>query len=270
MAELPEVEILARDLCELVVGRVVEGAQVLLPDAVRFPAPPAFEDLVAGRRVLDANRRAKHLLCDLEGDLLLAFHMMLHGTLRLFPAGAPPDPQTMLILRLEGGEDLQLRDRKGFARAAAGPADEVAARLRLAALGPELLDPALTPEGFAARLAGRRGVLKTALVDQKIVAGLGNRDVDESLWESQIDPRRRAGSLSAEESARLLASARAILAEGIALRGTMTDLRGVRGGARQDRKIYLHAGEDCPRCGATLQRTAIGQAVTFFCAGCQG
>lgn len=269
MAEVPEVEILARDLCELVVGRAIEGAQVLLPEAVRFPAPAAFEDLVAGRRVEDANRRAKHLICDLSGGVALAMHMMLHGTLRLLPAGAPPDPLTMVIFRLEGGEDLQLRDRKGFARVAAGPAGEVAARLRLAELGPELLDADFTPGQLAARLAGRRGVLKTALVDQKIVAGLGNRDVDESLWEAGIDPRRRAGSLGEDEIARLHAAARAVVAEGIALRGTMTDLRGVRGAARQDRKIYAHDGEPCPRCGTPIARSFIGQAVTYSCPGCQ-
>jgi formamidopyrimidine-DNA glycosylase len=269
VAEVPEVETLVRDLCALVVGRTIRGAHVQMPAAVRFPEPSAFESLVAGRRVVDANRRAKHLLCDLSGGFTLALHMMLHGTLRLFPVGAPTDEQTLVVFTLDGAEELHLRDRKGFARVAAGPEGEVAARLKLADLGPELLDADFPPQGLAARLAGRRGVLKTALVDQKVVAGLGNRDVDESLWEAQIDPRRRAGSLDDGEIERLHAAARAILAEGIALRGTMTDLRGVRGGARQDRKIYNHAGEPCPRCGATLQRTFIGQAVTYFCAGCQ-
>ncbi len=269
MAEVPEVETLLRDLCALVVGRTIMGAQVLMPAAIRFPEPAAFAQVLAGRRVEDANRRAKHLLCDLSGGYTLALHMMLHGTLRLFAGGVQPDAQTMVIFLFADGAELHLRDRKGFARVAAGPADEVAARLKLADLGPELLAADFPPEGLAARLAGRRGVLKTTLVDQKVIAGLGNRDVDESLWEAQIDPRRRAGSLDDVEIVRLHAAARAILAEGIALRGTMTDLRGVRGAARQDRKIYDHAGEPCPRCNAMLQRTYIGQAVTYFCSGCQ-
>ncbi len=269
MAEVPEVETLARDLCELVVGRALEGALVLAPDAVRFPAPEDLGALLAGRRVEGARRRAKWLLCDLAGGLTLAMHMMLHGTLRLLPAGAPPDGQTMLVFALEGGEGLHLRDRKGFARVAAGPADEVAARLRLASLGPEVLDPAFGPADLAARLAGRRGVLKTTLVDQKVLAGLGNRDADESLGEAQVDPRRRAGSLDPAEAGRLHAAARAVVEEGIALRGTMTDLRGGRGGARQDRKIYGHAGEPCPRCATPIARTFIGQLITFYCPGCQ-
>jgi formamidopyrimidine-DNA glycosylase len=269
VAEVPEVETLVRDLCALVVGRTIVGAAVVQPQAVRFPEPAAFEDAVTGRRVEDANRRAKHLLLDLSGGVTLAMHMMLDGTLRLFPPDTVPDERTMLVLRLGDAEELHLRDRKGYARAAAGPAGEVAARLRLGELGPELLDAEFPPEGLAARLAGRKGVLKSALLDQKIIAGLGNRDADESLWEAGIDPRRRAGSLDADEIGRLHAAARAILAEGIALRGTMTDLRGVRGGARQDRKIYGHGGEPCPRCDGTLQVTRIGQAVTYFCPGCQ-
>lgn len=269
MAEVPEVEILVRDLCALVVGRRILGAQVLLPEVLRFPEPAAFAAAVAGRTLEDANRRAKYILCSLSGGVTLAMHMMLDGTLRLAPAGAPPDPQTMLVYSLEGGEDLWLRDRKGYARVAAGPADEVAARLKLAGLGPELLDARFAPADLAARLAGRRGVLKSTLVDQKVLAGLGNRDADESLWEAQIDPRRKAGSLDAEEVARLLAAARAVVEEGIGLRGTMTDLRGVRGKARQDRKIYGHQGQPCPRCATPIAFTRIGQLITHFCPGCQ-
>ena len=269
MAEVPEVETMVRDLCALVVGRVIKEAQVLQAVALRFPEPAAFADLVAGRRVQDANRRAKWLLCDLEGGLTLAMHMMLHGTLRLVPASYTPDAQTMVVFGLDGEEALHLRDRKGFARIAAGPAAEVTARLKLTSLGPELLDSAFTPADLAARLAGRRGVLKTTLVDQKVLAGLGNRDADESLWEARIAPRRRAGSLDADELARLHTAARMVVEEGISLRGTMPDLRGVRGRARQDRKIYGHEGEPCPRCGTSIARTFLGQLITFFCPGCQ-
>lgn len=269
MAEVPEVEILARDLCELVVGRTIAGARVLMPEVTRFPEPDALDAVVAGRRVEDANRRAKWLLCDLSGGVTLALHMMLHGTLRLLPAATPPDDQTMLVLGLVDGDELHLRDRKGYARVAAGPADEVAARLKLAALGPELLAADFSPGDLALRLAGRRGVLKSTLVDQKVLAGLGNRDADESLWEARISPLRKAGSLDEAELARLHEAARMVVEEGIGLRGTMTDLRGVRGAARQDRKIYGHAGEPCPRCGTPINRTFVGQLITFYCPGCQ-
>lgn len=269
MAEVPEVEILARDMRELVVGRAIRAVRVIVPEAVRFPAPAEFADFVSGRTVEGCERRAKWLLCPLSEGGLLALHMMLHGTLRLQPAATRPDAETLLVFSLDGDEDLWLRDRKAYARVAAGPADEAAARLKLAGLGPELIDPAFTPADLVALLRGRRGVLKSTLVNQNVIAGLGNRDVDESLWEARIDPRRIAGSLSDAEAASLLVAARMVLAEGIGLRGTMTDLRGVRGRARQDRKIYGHAGEPCPRCATPIARTFIGQAITFFCPGCQ-
>ncbi|NJN14990.1 MAG: formamidopyrimidine-DNA glycosylase, partial [Oscillochloris sp.] len=243
MAELPEVEILAADMRELVVGRRILGAAVWQPAAVRFPAPELFVEQLIERRILGAQRRAKYLLCPLEGDQLLTFHMMLHGTLDLVPADTAPDPITMLTLALEGAEDLQLRDRKGFARVALGEPVDLTKRLKIDTLGPELLDPAFTPAALQAILARRRGVLKPILVNQQIVAGLGNRDVDESLWEAQINPHRAANSLEPAEIERLLAQARDVLHEGLALRGTMTDLRGVRGKARQRRKIYGHDGE---------------------------
>jgi formamidopyrimidine-DNA glycosylase len=236
---------------------------------VRFPEPQAFAELLSGRRCESVERRAKYIICQMSGGVALAMHMMLHGSLRLLPADTPPDPATMLIYRLSGAEDLQLRDRNGFARAAAGPPDELAARLRLGELGPELLDPAFDAAGLLARLERRRSKLKVALVDQKILAGLGSRDADESLWQALINPLRPAGTLSGAEAARLLPEIRAVLDEGIGLRGTMTDLRGQLGAARQRRKVYGRAGEPCLRCGTLIERVWLGQLMTHWCPRCQ-
>jgi formamidopyrimidine-DNA glycosylase len=269
MAEVPEVEIFARDMAELVVGRTIAGVTVLNPAALRFPEPPAFAALLDGRRFEAVERRAKFIVCHMSGGVTLAMHMMLHGTLRLFPADTPPEPQTMLIYALGDGEDLQLRDRDGFARAAAGPHEELAARLKLGELGPEMLDPAFGPDGLLARLGRRRSKMKVALVDQKILAGLGSRDADESLWQAMINPLRPANTLTAEEAARLLPEVRAVLDEGIALRGTMPDLRGKQGAATQRRKVYGRAGEPCLRCGTPIERTWLGQLMTHWCPRCQ-
>lgn len=269
MAEVPEVEIFARDMAELVAGRTILAAQVIRPAALRFPDPAAFAALLAGRPVGSVQRRAKYILCHVAGNITLAMHMMLHGTLRLLPAGTDPDPQTMIIYRLDGGEDLQLRDRDGFARAAAGPAAEVVERLKLDQLGPELLDPNFEPAGLLARLERRRGRLKTTLVDQKVVAGLGSRDADECMWQAMVSPLRPAGTLTPDEVARLLPAARAVIEEGIALRGTMPDLRGRPGRATQRRQVYGRAGEPCPRCGTPIERAFFGQLMTHWCPVCQ-
>lgn len=269
MAEVPEVEILVRDLCAAVVGRMIVSAQVRLPESVRFPPVAEFTALLAGRTVLDANRRAKFILISLSDDLLLAVHLMLWGTLKLEPAAQPVAPETLIVFHLDREEDLRFLDTLGYARAALGPPAEVEARLDLVSLGPEALDPDFDPATLAGRLNRRRGVLKTVLLNQRVLAGLGNRDADESLWSAGIDPRRPAASLSPEEIARLHAAIVQVLNEGVDLRGTQRDLFGKPGQARHRRNIFERTGEPCPRCQTPIARTRIGGRNTHYCPNCQ-
>lgn len=268
MTEVPEVEILVRDLCEAVVGQRITGADVRLPRSVLFPSVAEYTSLLAGRAVLDVNRRAKFILISLSGDLLLSIHFMLWGSLRLLPAAQPPAKETLVVFHLEGGDDLRLLDKLGYARTALAPPGALAERLDLASLGPEALDPAFNAEVLAGQLR-RRGVLKSLLLNQRVLAGLGNRDADESLWLAEIDPHRAASSLTADETARLSAAIVQVLNEGIALRGTMPDLFGRPGRARHRRNIFERTGEACPRCGTPVARTRIGGRNTHFCPTCQ-
>lgn len=137
MAEVPEVEIAVRDLCAAVVGHTISGVEVLLPESGRFPAIPEFVSLLAGREVLDANRRAKYILLTLSGDLLLSIHFMLKGVLRLIPAEEPPADETLIVFHLDQEEDLRLLDILGYARAALAAPDVLKERLDLGSLGPE-------------------------------------------------------------------------------------------------------------------------------------
>jgi formamidopyrimidine-DNA glycosylase len=278
MAEMPEVEILVQDLREAVVGKAFAGAQVVLPEAVRFPAPAEFEHLLAGQRVAAAERRAKHILLTLDAtglaggmheNLVLAMHCMLQGTLRLAEPGAPYGPELLVRYELEDGAELRFMDRLGYARAALGTAALVAEQLKLEALGPEIIAPEFSVATLAARLARRRGPLKGALLNQQVVAGLGNRDTDESLWAAALSPMRPAASLDQAETIRLHAAMRAVVHEGIALRGTMTDLWGRRGAAPHGRHVYGRAGLACSRCGTTIAMLRLGDRATFYCPGCQ-
>ncbi|MCE9668154.1 DNA-formamidopyrimidine glycosylase [Myxococcus stipitatus] len=269
MAEVPEVETYAGDLRRAVVGRRILDAAVLAPQAVRFPAPDAFLETVRGRRVLSARRRAKFLLLELEAGQTLAVHLMLHGGLTLKPEGAGMPPDVLVALTLEGGEVLLLTDGLGYARVALAPGPELSARLQLDALGPEALDAGFTPEVLAHRLRRRKGPLKTVLLNQRALAGLGNRDADESLWLAGLDPRRSASSLSTEELTRLHHAILSVLGEGLALRGTQRDLFGARGRARHRRNVFGRTGEPCPRCGSRVTRTRIGGRNTFWCPTCQ-
>jgi formamidopyrimidine-DNA glycosylase len=269
VAEVPEVETIVRDLRAAVVGREVQSAEVLRTEAVRFPSPELFAAMVAGRRVLAAERRAKHILLPLGDDLLLEVHFMLWGTLRLIDAAAPRPPETLLVWLLDRGEELRLLDKLGYARTALGQPDEVIERLSIDELGPEALDPAFDAGILAARLAKRRGALKMVLLNQRVLAGLGNRDADESMWLAQINPLRTPASLAPDEIERLHDAICQMLEEGIALRGTQRDLFGRMGQARHRRNIFERSGQPCPRCGAPIAYTRIGGRNSFFCPDCQ-
>ena len=269
MAEVPEVETIVRDLQAAAVGRQIMGAEVLLAEAVRFPAPDAFCALLAARRITGAARRSKHILMPLDDDLLLAVHFMLWGTLALVPSSRPRVPETLVVFTLDGDEDLRLLDKLGYARAALGTPAEVIERLDLDALGPDALAEEFSVETLANRVGKRRGVLKTVLLNQRVISGLGNRDADESMWLARIDPRRAAMSLTPEEFARLYESIGTVLHEGLELRGTQADLFGRRGRAQHRRYVFERTGQPCPRCGTPIAHLRIGGRNTHFCPACQ-
>jgi formamidopyrimidine-DNA glycosylase len=269
MAEVPEVETIVRDLREATVGRTLRETEVLLPAAVRFPTVDEFSILLTDRVFLAANRRAKYILLPLSGDLLLAVHFALWGTLVLVPKEQSRLLETLIIWHLDQDQDLRLIDKLGYARAAVGAPDELAERLALNSLGPEALDPDFDVNVLTRQLARRRGVLKSVLLNQRILAGLGNRDADESMWLAGIDPRRPAASLTPEELIRLHDAIGKVLAEGIALRGTQRDLFGVKGQAVHRRNIFEKARQPCPRCGTPIVYLRIGGRNTYYCPNCQ-
>lgn len=269
MAEVPEVETLTRDLREAVVGRTIRTTDVFLPAAVRFPTVDKFTQLLTDRQVLDAQRRAKYILVSLSSDLRLAIHLALWGTLALVPTQQLRLPETVIIWHLDQEQDLRFLDKLGYARAAVAPPDVLAEQLDLHSLGPEALDPDFSVEVLTRRLAKRRGVLKTVLLNQRVLAGLGNRDADESLWLAGIDPRRPAASLTADELTRLHAAIGKVLAEGIALRGTQRDLFGRKGQAVHRRYIFERTREPCPRCSTPIAYLRLGGRNTHYCPNCQ-
>lgn len=269
MAEVPEVEIIVRDLREAMVGRTIRSVEVILPAAVRFPAVDEFTTLLKDRTILDARRRAKYILLPLSGDLLLAIHFALWGTLMLVPSEQSRLIETLIIWHFDQEQDLRFVDKLGYARSALGPPDVLAEKLDLKSLGPEALDPGFTIDVLARQLSKRRGVLKTVILSQRVIAGLGNRDADESMWLAGIDPRRSAASLTLEEITRLHDAIVQVLNEGIALRGTQRDLFGRKGQAVHRRNIFEKTGEPCPRCGTRIRYVRIGSRNTHYCPSCQ-
>ena len=269
MAEVPEVETLVRDLREAAVGRTITETHVLQSTAVRFPTVDEYMSLLTGRVILGSQRRAKYILLPLSGEILLVIHLALWGTIALVPTDQPRLPETLIVWHLDQGQDLRLVDKLGYARAALGPPDVLATQLDLNSLGPEAFDSDFDVDVLARQLTRRRGVLKSVLLNQRILAGLGNRDADESMWLAGIDPRRSAASLTSGELTRLHAAIGKVLNEGIALRGTQRDLFGRKGQAIHRRYIFEKSGEPCPRCGARIAYLKIGGRNSFYCPNCQ-
>ncbi len=271
MPELPEVETLARELRDVLVGRGIVGVEVRWPRTVAAPDPETFARRLAGRRVLEVRRRGKWLLLGLDGEEWLLVHLRMSGRLAVEDAGAPEDPHTRVVFHLEDGRRLRFSDPRKFGRMAltARPEDW------LGGLGPEPLDPALTPERLVGMLRGRRVRLKPLLADQRFLAGLGNIYADEVLWRAGLHPLRRADTLTPEETARLHGAIREVLEEAVARRGTtLADRRYVLPDGRPGEfaahlAVYGREGAPCPRCGAPIVRARVGGRSAHFCPRCQ-
>ena len=271
MPELPEVETIKEDLRALVVGSRVETVEVLEPALVEQPTVEEFVRRLRGARIKGARRRAKHLIVELEGGDSLVFQLKIGGQLLLVPPVSEPGTALMLVLGLDGGRRLFLRDETGFTRARL--LDDTELEKRLASLGPEPLEDSFDARHLKWVLGGRRVQLKPALLDQKVVSGIGNIYVDEILYDARLHPRRKANTLSDAEWAALYRAIRENLAAGVEHRGTTVRLyRDVlnRPGSHQDYlRVFEKHGKPCPDCEGKVVREKVGGRPTHYCPSCQ-
>ena len=272
MPELPEVETIKEDLRELVVGSEVEGADVLDPSLVEQPSPEEFVRRLEGVRIKGARRRAKHLIVELDSGGSLVFQLKIGGQLLLVPPVQEPRTSLMLVLHLDGGRRLFLRDQTGFSRARLLDADEL--EERLSSLGPEPLNEGFDVEYLRETLGARRAQIKPLILDQKVVSGVGNIYADEILFDARLHPRRKADTLSEDEWRALYEAIRENFAAGVEHRGTTVRLyRDVlnRPGEHQNYlRVFEKHGEPCPEgCGGEVVRERVGGRPTHYCPGCQ-
>ena len=271
MPELPEVETIKEDLRALVVGSRVETVEVLEPALVEQPTVEEFVRRLRGARIKGARRRAKHLIVELEGGDSLVFQLKIGGQLLLVPPVSEPGTALMLVLGLDGGRRLFLRDETGFTRARL--LDDTELEKRLASLGPEPLEDSFDARHLKRVLGGRRVQLKPALLDQKVASGIGNIYVDEILYDARLHPRRKANTLSDAEWAALYRAIRENLAAGVEHRGTTVRLyRDVlnRPGSHQDYlRVFEKHGKPCPDCEGKVVREKVGGRPTHYCPSCQ-
>lgn len=273
MPELPEVQTVAAELHARLPGRVIEGAEVLWPRTVGHPSAEEFAAEVADARVEGVGRRAKYIVIRLEGGARLLVHLRMTGRITIEPATAPRDPYTRLVLRLDGGDELRFADTRKFGRWYLLQPGEEPPLASFAALGPEPLEEDFTPEIFAARVAARRGNVKAALLDQRLVAGLGNIYADEALFRAHIHPRRTLQSLRPEEVAALHAAIVHVLRRAVGSGGTsFSDYRttwGQLGGYQEELSVFRQTGAPCPVCGTPIERDVVAGRGTHYCPHCQ-
>jgi formamidopyrimidine-DNA glycosylase len=280
--ELPEVETVRRGLEPVLAGRVIERAEVRRPD-LRWPFPPGLAQRLTGARVTGLRRRSKYLLADLAGGETLILHLGMSG--RVLVSGAPlgrfhhphpaPEKHDHVVLDVEGGARITFNDARRFGAIDLWPTPELDAHRLLAGLGPEPLGNGFNAGQLAARLAGRNTPVKAVLLDQRVVAGLGNIYVCEALWHARISPLRLARDITAGEAEALVAAVRAVLDAALAAGGSsLRDYRqadGELGYFQHSFRVYDRAGEPClrPGCPGTVARTIQSGRSSFHCPACQ-
>lgn len=274
MPELPETETIARDLDQEIAGARIARVTVTREDVLREVDARAFARRVSGTTIERAWRRAKLVVLDLSSGDRIVVQPRFTGAL-LIDAGALPDRErqySTLALALDDGRAVHYRDIRRLGTVALMSADRFANYA--GALGVEPLDPSFTAEHLSALLRGRRQAIKKVLMDQRLIAGIGNIYANEALWRARIDPSRIAAEVSAGEAALLRDEIVDVLTASIAARGTSfrdyRDAKGERGSFAEQLAVYGRGGEPCLRCGHPLIDTqAIDGRTTVLCAHCQ-
>lgn len=271
MPELPEVETIKEDLRELVVGAEIVSAEVLDDALVEKPSFEEFARKLEGRRIRDARRRGKNLIVELDSGDTVVVQLKIGGQLLLVPPVEAPTTALMLVLGLDGERQLCLRDETGFTRARLVSAEEFEGWS--GTLGPDPLGEDFSVEYLRGELSSRRARIKPLILDQSVVAGVGNIYADEALFDACIHPRRKANTLSPDEWTALRGAIVANLRQGVEHRGTTfnlyRDVLGREGRHQEYLKVFLRDGEACPGCGSEVVREKVGGRATFLCPVCQ-
>jgi len=270
MPELPEVETTLRGLATYLTGQRLTRVTPRR-EGLRRPFPIDLAQALTGARITALERRAKYGLLHTDRDTTMVFHLGMSGRWRIDPSAL--DKHDHLILETEPGHILALNDARRFGSVDLIPTADWPTWGPLAALGPEPLGPDLTPAYLAPRLAPRSTAIKLLLLDQALIAGLGNIYVCEALYRARISPQRPGASLTAPEITRLIPAITTVLSESIAAGGsTIRDYaqpNGELGYFAAQWSVYGHEGDPCPACATPIARIAQGGRSSFWCPTCQ-
>jgi formamidopyrimidine-DNA glycosylase len=277
MPELPEVETVRRGLERLVVGRRIESVEVSRDRTVRRTSPRAVIDGLTGVTVLAANRRGKYLLCPLDSGDELMIHLRMSGQLLVAAGEAPRPLHTHVVIHLDDGNELWFVDPRTFGEVVVFDPTNLAVEVpELTRLGVDPLADGLSLPQLRTIVRGRHRQLKQLLLDQHVIAGVGNIYADEILHAAKVRPSRSSSALGAGGESRLHAAIHDVLGAAIVSGGSTlrdaqyVDLFGAGGSYQDDHRVYGRAGERCVTCGrGIIRRIAVAQRSTHYCPVCQ-
>ncbi len=289
MPELPEVETIVRDLNKTVLGRKIED---VWSDFKKIVKKPKFSDLkkrIKGKKIEKIWRRGKNIIFELSGNKTLLIHQKLTGHLllgnwrlekgkwaSLIKGPLSEDPKNRflhLIFWLDNGQQLALSDLRKFAKVELWDSNDFKESKEFKSLGPEPLEKSFTFERFKERFKNKKGKIKQVLMDQTIIAGIGNIYSDEVLWKAKIHPFEQASKLNEKKLKNIYQAIREILPKAIKLGGeSFSDFRklsGKKGYFDKERKVYQREGEKCSHCGTIIKRVKLAGRSAHFCPKCQ-
>jgi formamidopyrimidine-DNA glycosylase len=266
--ELPEVETTRRGLEPYAAGRRIVRLTVHEP-RLRWPVPGDLAQKLAGQRITGTGRRAKYLLIGLEAGTLLV-HLGMSGTLRVLPADTPRIAHDHYDLLLDSGNTLRFNDPRRFG-SLHYTSDDPRQHPLLARLAPEPFDPQFDPDYLWRITRRRRASIKQVLMNSRLVVGVGNIYASETLFRARIRPRRRAQSLTRDETARLVKEVRAVLSKAIEVGGTtLRDYVGANGEPGYFRqRLYVYERKECRICGAAIRQLTQQGRSSYYCPTCQ-
>lgn len=285
MPELPEVETIRRQLEPDLNGRRIEVAEVLDPYFTKPESPAAFERAVNGREITDVGRRGKYLLFELDDEMTMVIHLRMTGSLVLLAPDGSENPGDARIYAADKGEkhlkarftlddggELRFSDPRRFGRGFVAGAGDLDSYFD-ARLGVEPLSDEFTVEAMAAMSAGRTGPLKSFLLNQKGVVGVGNIYADEALFRAGLHPLSPGGSMNHDHHVALRNGVVEALERGLDLGGASIDdyrdAHGEQGSMQNEFLVHRREGEECVKCGSGIQRIVVGGRSTYFCPDCQ-
>lgn len=273
MPEMPEVEIIRRNLVDRLKDKMIANVEVLLPRLIKWPTVESFASMIIGRTIADFKRKGKYLLLELDNSDIVVIHLRMTGRLCYVGKGVERDAYTKIVFHLNNGDVLTYADTRTLGTLYAIKANELWRISGLANMGPEPLSAEFTIAYLQETLKSNRGKIKSFLLNQKYIGGLGNIYVDECLILSKIHPERVGNSLAVNEIKQLYAAINQVIDAGINDGGTtFRDYRngnGEKGSHQENLFAYGRTGLPCRFCGSIIEKIEVGGRGTHFCPQCQ-